>query len=276
MKRLAALVLTALASTPTSCLARPPNTLLICHNANCADPGTSDRDDNLDALSASLALRIDGRPVLDGAEIDSAWDAASGRCLFAHGPSPEAPDLSEATRLLAAHLSQPGDVSWNRERFYVKIELKPDVGSGNDHSLADAEHHADCMLDQLAVLEGAARGAGHALTVIFDSADPVLLRAITQRPRWTGKHTGEAVEVKFEVGFDSSVPSDFDLEVDILTVRWSEIDSGMRDEFAARGKDGLAWGRDPAPETLGKLVDLAPRYIGSNDALMMRRWLSGR
>ena len=224
MRRLTFLVLAAI---PTSCLARPPDALLICHNANCIEPGTSDRDDTLDALSASLALRMDGRPVIDGIEIDSAWDASSGRCLFAHGPSADAPDVKEATGRIAAHLSQAGDVAWNRERFVVKIELKPDVGSGRDHSPVDAERHADCMLDQLATLENAARAGGHALTVIFDSADPSLLRTITERPRFPGKRTGQFVEVKLEVGFDAEVPRD--LEADILTVRWAEIDSGMRD-----------------------------------------------
>jgi len=275
MRRFAVLAVAfAFAGTSTSCLERPPDALLVCHNANCAHPGTADRDDTMDALADSLALRIDGRPVVDGVEIDTAWDASSGRCLFAHGVEPGAPDLADAIRLVVAHLAQPGDVSWNRDRFIVKLELKPDVGSGNGHSALDAQRHGDCMLDQLATLEIASRTGGHALTVIFDSAAPELLRTITERPRWTGKRTGERVEVKFEVGFDAAVPPD--LEVDILTVRWAEIDSSLRDEFAARGKVALAWGRDPAPETFGKLSDLEPRYIGSNDALLMRRWLTGR
>jgi hypothetical protein len=262
------------AAASAGCARRPPDALLICHNANCANPGTADADDTMDALTSSLALEVDGRPALDGVELDSVWDRASGRCLFAHGADAAAPDFSEATRLVTDYLSRPGDVSWNRARFYVKIELKQEVDGGGDaHSAAEAASHADCMLDQLAVLEAAARAHDRALTVLFDSGEASLLLAITQRPRWPGKRTGEQVEVKLEVGYDSNVPSG--LEPDVLTIRWGAIDEGVRTELAARGKNVLAWGRDPSAATLADLAYLEPTFIGANDGVLVRRWLAG-
>jgi hypothetical protein len=271
--RLACALVCLLGALSAGCARRPPNALLICHNANCATPGTADADDEMGALVSSLALEVDGRPALDGVELDSVWDRASSRCLFAHGAGGGAPDFSEATKLVVDYLARTGDVSWNRERFYVKIELKQEVdGNGDAHSPAEAASHADCVLDQLAVLEAAARAGDRALTMIFDSGEASLLLAITQRPRWPGKRAGEQIEVKLEVGYDSSVPSG--LEPDVLTIRWGAIDDGVRTELAARGKNVLAWGRDPSAATLEDLAYLEPTFIGANDAALVRRWLA--
>lgn len=271
--RLVSACLCALAAVLAGCARPPPDALLICHNANCANPGTSDADDKMSALVSSLALEIDGRPAIDGVELDSVWDRASGRCLFAHGADAGAPDFSEATRLLVDHLGRAGDVSWNRARFYVKIELKQEVDAGGDaHSPAEAASHADCVLDQLAALEAAALAGDRSLTMLFDSGDPSLLLAITRRPRWPGKRVGERVEVRLEVGYDTTVPQG--LEPDVLTIRWGAIDDGARTELAARGKDVLAWGRDPSAATLADLAYLEPTFIGANDATLVRRWLA--
>jgi hypothetical protein len=266
-------VLAALACA-FACVHAPPTSLLICHNANCASPGTVDRDDKLASLEASLALRVDGRPVIDGVEIDNVWDSPSSRCLFAHGAGDPAPDLSEAVQRIVDHLAAEGPASWNGARFYVKIELKPGVDAdGHGHSAADASAHADCILDQLETLERVGVAHGRAITVLLDSAEPTLLLAITQRPRWPGKRPGGPFEVKLEVDYDTGVP--VGLEPDVLTIRWGAIDDSMRDDLAIRGKNVLSWGRDPSAATLSQLAYLSPTFIGSNDALLMRGWLEG-
>jgi hypothetical protein len=61
-----------------------PDPLVICHNSNCAEPTDVRRDDTLEGLRASLALEYNGRPVLDGMEMDSFWRASDDKCLYAH------------------------------------------------------------------------------------------------------------------------------------------------------------------------------------------------
>ncbi len=53
---------------------RPPS-LVICHNANCAEPADPERDDTIDALRESLTLERDGLPVFDGVELDTFFRA---------------------------------------------------------------------------------------------------------------------------------------------------------------------------------------------------------
>lgn len=257
-----------------ACVRAPKDALLICHNANCASPGTVDHDDELAALDASLALRVDGRPPFDGVEIDSVWDAASARCLFAHGAGVAAPDAAEATRRIAALLASDGPASWNGQRFYLKIELKPDVASdGRGHAPDEAIAHADCVLDQLATIEAVAGAHGRAVTALLDSANPTLLLVVTQRPRWPGKRAGGSFSIELEVDYDTKVPDG--LEPDVLTVRWGAIVESMRDDLRLRGKRVLSWGRAPSHANLSELAYLQPTYIGSNDALLVRAWLEG-
>lgn len=182
------------AASAFGCARAPASSLLLCHNANCASPGTVERDDDLGALDASLALRLDGRPPFDGVELDTVWDAGAGRCLFAHGAGTPAPLLSEATDRIATLLAGEAPASWNGARFYLKIELKPDVAAdGRAHSQAEAEAHADCVLDRLAEVERAAATRGRAVTALLDASDPTLLVTLTQRPRWPGKRAGGGV-----------------------------------------------------------------------------------
>ena len=57
-----------------------PDTLVICHNANCVEPTDPANDDTIPALRDSLALRIAGMPAIDGTEIDSFWRGSDGAC----------------------------------------------------------------------------------------------------------------------------------------------------------------------------------------------------
>jgi hypothetical protein len=53
-----------------------PRQIVICHNANCGEPTDPARDDTLPAFRESLALEDNGRPVIDGIELDSFWRGA--------------------------------------------------------------------------------------------------------------------------------------------------------------------------------------------------------
>src|SRR5688500_3488493 len=94
----------AAAAALAGCVDRPRDTRVMCHNANCVGPADPSRDDRLDSLAASLALTYDGRPLLDGVEIDVFWHGASARCLFAHDQNDVsgAADARDAARAIAA------------------------------------------------------------------------------------------------------------------------------------------------------------------------------
>src|SRR5688572_2548703 len=109
-----------------------PSPLVICHNSNCASPDTT-RDDTLDAMAESFALSFDGKPVLDGMEIDTFWDGAAGECIFAHDLDHDtATPALAAAQAIADHLATSPMPSHNGERFYAFIELKGYVGASFD------------------------------------------------------------------------------------------------------------------------------------------------
>ncbi|HEU5075566.1 MAG TPA: hypothetical protein VFU02_15345, partial [Polyangiaceae bacterium] len=116
------------------CLATPlggcdrPEVAVVCHNANCTNPVDPSRDDTVAALSASLALEDDGRPVLDGVEIDLLWSAGTNACLFAHDHAQARPDsAARVAELLAAHLEAPDARPSHGSPFYLKLDLKSAV-----------------------------------------------------------------------------------------------------------------------------------------------------
>lgn len=97
MKSSSALLVLAVAACD-----RPPS-LVICHNANCAEPADPERDDTLDALRESLALERDGLPVFDGVELDTFWRGADDSCLYAHDLDRDQTPALEPTAILAEY-----------------------------------------------------------------------------------------------------------------------------------------------------------------------------
>src|SRR5687768_15351077 len=81
-----------------------PSVRVICHNANCHGPTDPHSDDTIPALRASLALRYDDRPTIDGIEIDSFWVGADDTCVFAHDlDEPRTVPMTEAADEIAAY-----------------------------------------------------------------------------------------------------------------------------------------------------------------------------
>ena len=124
----------AIASTAALALALGacdrPNVLVVCHNSNCAEPADPDMDDTIVALRESLALRLDGGPVLDGIELDLFWRGADGVCLLAHDLAGGITDLaSDAATVVAGHLATAGELTAGGGPLNVFIELKAHVGA---------------------------------------------------------------------------------------------------------------------------------------------------
>lgn len=266
MRRLAGLAVASIGCIGAS---KP---LLICHNANCAEGATAEADDTLDALRASLALRMPGGEVaFDGLELDSVWDRRLGRCTFAHAPDPGAPDLAEATQLVAAHVaaSAPGlaaHASLASAAFYLKIELKTDVGGGASHTPDEVAAHVACVTTAARAVVTAGLASHNVVVPIFDSKDPRLLAAIGP----TGCAADLGRDCLFETGWGTSLPPGFTAQ--IFTLSWYDDPDTItwdpgRGGTSTGGSPGglLIWARSPSLADLHAMLGLEPAYIGVNN-----------
>jgi hypothetical protein len=253
-----------------------PRALIICHNGNCYGHTDPFLDDTLQALRRSLALRWNGEPLLDGVELDSLWDPENSRCAFAHDPARAATSFGavEAATEVAQHLRDTA-AEVGARRFYVKLEMKP-VSGPDGAPLTDeqASAHADCAIDMYDVMAAAAAETGRRLTVFFESTDPGLALLVTQRPRYPGKNEGADVQSGIIVPIDADPPED--LDVDAVTIEWTEIGPERADEFRelrSRGIDLIVWMYD-ADIAVFESLDLArPTFVTTNEAALVREWL---
>ncbi|MBL9018784.1 MAG: hypothetical protein JNL83_31650 [Myxococcales bacterium] len=253
----------------------PYEPIVICHNANCAGTGRH-ADDSIEGLSESLALRLDGRSILDGVELDTYlyWDGAASHCLFAHDdrdPGASATPL-EAAAIVAEHLGAAG-AAWNGERFYLKIELKPTV-AGVDlfHTGAQLHQHAECAIDAVAA---AVESPSIPVTVIFDSTseclhDEVVLRlaqpkyqSLVDRDDLTFEYSGPLVPTR------QCIP----VPLDIRTVR---VES-WRDNSLGGLRPIMVWLDAGADNTEALKINryLRPEYIATSRAQFVRGWITG-
>jgi hypothetical protein len=276
-------VVLALAFAGTGVACTRPDPLLICHNANCAGPPNPSQDDTIDALRSSLALRHDGRPLLDGVEIDVFWHAAVRRCLFAHDlERADSPEAMEAAQVIASYLGSRDDIAWNGDRFTIRMELKGFVGTSyrDEHTEAQAREHASCALDLLDVFDEAAERESRRLVVVFDSSSPRVLRALTAHERWPGKRRGQRVELRLSADFVDSTPSGLALQklssfppVDDVVFHAGWIDDGHYQAFLSMDVDMTLWMFSATAEAFDAIERLDPDAVLTSEAPLMRRWI---
>jgi hypothetical protein len=265
-----------------------PDVIVMCHNTNCVGPPDPSRDDNMESLRASLALTYQGRPMLDGMELDIFWHGAAnegqGRCILAHdiGFADGAAAAQEAAREIGAYLERSAVASYNGQRFYVRFELKGQVGSyGEEHSPEQLRQHADCALELLALLDESATRGGHALRVIFDSSEPAVLDALLTSPAWPGRSTATGVEIRLSADFVDSTPSGLALQylddfprVDDVVFHSDWIREGHYQAFRSLGLDLTVWMFSATSTTFDAIERLEPEAVLTSEAPLMRRWLS--
>jgi hypothetical protein len=265
---------------------RRPQAVLVCHNANCAHATDPFRDATLAALDDSLALTYLDRPAFDGIELDTVWDAGSGRCRFAHDFE-HATDATgaEAADRVAAYLAGAGagdGVSWSGDRFFVKIELKDTVSAtGAPHSSADLAAHYACALDMYGRIATAAVAGGHELEIGFESqAD--LVRGLVAHPGWPGKEPQAGVHVRLisNARYGGIRPDDLTAlrgnladGIDILSFHASRIPDGEQQSYLALDVTVMLWMLDAALETFYAMEAYQPAYVVTNEAILFRRWM---
>lgn len=257
-----------------------PSPIVVCHNANCASSDVS-RDDTLDALAESLALAFDGKPVLDGVELDTFWDGEQDRCLFAHELGDAAVTLATtAAQAVADHLATAPVVAWNGERFYAFIELKGFVGRSFDdrHTAEQFVQHADCALEVAQIIAAGAKQGGHAITIGFIAGVPRHHETLTTRPGWTALATEPDVELiligDIFAPFSSLVPelADFRVPLDAVEYHPDYMTVERRSTYESLDIDLVQWSFVTTTEAFDAITRWEPKFAISNEALLLRRW----
>jgi hypothetical protein len=264
--------------------------VVICHNANCAEPANPDDDDTPEALDASLALLgQDGRPAFDGLEIDTFWHGAEGTCLFAHDLNPPVSTvLADApVRRIAAHLGARAEgglpLTRTAERFTLLIELKGHSGpkKSEKHTPAERTSHAACAVEIGALLKQLADD-GYPLEVVYTSFDPLLLADLKASPGFDALST-ERFRVR--IGILQGIPKPLDsqtvplsefpesLGADLVSVHPHWTTKAERQAFASRGLELGYWMFSLVPETLDAIRTHRPSYVTTGEARAFDAWL---
>ena len=266
---------------------------IICHNANCVEPANPDEDDTVASLTASLKLVDEAdRPLIDGLEIDTFWDGARERCLFAHdlNDPDSATDAPVATGLINAHLDARGQRPLTRQGgpFAVFIELKGHVGPSKAevHSPEQRRSHAACALALASELERAAQARDRPVEVSFTSFDPALLQALVSDQAWPALAASPWASLKLGllVGIPkpldsqtkplSSVPPELKLDMVSAHPHWVQ-----RATLAAIGASGWElnlWMFSAVPETYDAIRRYEPQSITTSEARTLAGWLDQR
>lgn len=257
-----------------------PHVLVICHNSNCVEPTDPENDDTLEALHESLAVEIDGKPVIDGTEIDLFWRASDDTCLFAHDLAGGRTELaSEAAHAVATHLGEPGDITSHGAPFSVFIELKPFVDPDEvvRHTPEQLARHAGCAWTTYTTISDAAVAAGRDIDVYFASFGPELLRAmIAARP----------ASVPFEPRYEAfyGVPHPLDnatvpldqyrgIPISLVEMHPQWIVDSQYEGLISSGIEVGFFMFSATVETFAAIEQYEPTIVNTSEATLMRRWL---
>ena len=114
-----------------------PHVLLICHNSNCAEPTDPQEDDTISAMNKSLALTVEGKPAIDGLEVDLFWRASDDTCIFAHDLETAGTDLAtQAADAVAFHITTAPQLTFGGGNFQMFVELKDSGRLSSSHEAA--------------------------------------------------------------------------------------------------------------------------------------------
>ena len=272
MKRSSAILLLALAACDR------PRSLVICHNANCAEPADPERDDTLEALGESLALEHDGLPVFDGIELDTFWRGADDICLYAHDLDRDQTPALEPTTLLADYFARSGPIG-HGDTFYVAVELKSHVSADKTdlHSDEQLVLHATCAWQVYTSIADAAVANDRDVVMVFEAFNPALLRAVLDQ-------TPATLPIAVEYSAIQGIPHPLDNQTRKLSayrglpLTYVELhDQWILDsQYEAIRSLGLQISMfmfSATTETFAVIEQYRPKLIFTSEATLMRRWL---
>lgn len=256
---------------------RPPS-LVICHNANCAEPADPERDDTIEALQESLLLERDGLPVFDGIELDTFWRGADNVCLYAHDLDRDQTPALEPTAILADYFARPGPIG-HGDTFYVAVELKSHV-SADKTELHDADQlvlHAECAWQVYGAIADAAVANDRDVVMIFEAFNPALLRAVIDQ-------TPAVLPLAVEYSAIQGVPAPLDnqtrsldeyrgLPLSYVELHDQWILDAQYEAIRSLGADIAIFMFSATAETFAVIEQYRPKLIFTSEATLMRRWL---
>lgn len=257
-----------------------PESLVICHNANCVEPTDPEADDTLAALAESLSLTFGGRPLLDGVEIDSFWKGDEDICLYAHDlDNAERVPAEEVAIALADHFAGQGPLTYSGQPFQVFIELKGSVGTSESdkHSPEQRDLHAACAWRMYDIIADAAVDESREVEVVFTSFEPALLVALRlQEP------PEPAVRVRFGAIQGIPVPLDGQTHslgdyaesgIELVEMHPGWMLDGQFEAVRSAELEVVFWMFEATAEIFAAIDRYEPGMIETSEARLMRGWL---
>ncbi len=260
-----------------------PHPLLVCHNSNCAEPTDPANDDSLAALAESLALEVDGKPAIDGIEIDLFWRGSDDTCIFAHDIEQNADRTelaSDAAAMLATHIATAPALTYAGGRFQVFVELKDyvDAGTSRHHTPEQRHRHAACAWDVYATIAQAAQGRGIAIDFYFGSFGPEMLTEVIRQ-------TPAALPFPPRYETYSGVPRPLDSEtrplgdyagipITLVEMHSQWITDDAYEALLAAHIDVGFFMFSATVEHFAAIEQYEPSIVNTSEALLLRRWLA--
>jgi hypothetical protein len=259
-----------------------PDVLVICHNSNCVEPTKPENDDTIPALRDSLALTIQGRPAIDGTELDSFWRASDGACLFAHDLDAErTTPISDAAAELAAHISAGGPLTYTDGKpFRVFFELKAHVGvdKSERHTPEQITLHARCAWSVYeAIATASATRQDGEVEFVFSSFEPKLLAEVLALEP-------DSTPITYKLDAFYGIPKPLDSEtrpldeyaglpIDIVEIHPQWIHDAQYEGLLSQNVEVLFWMFSATVETFAAIEQYEPEMVVTSEANLMRRWL---
>ncbi len=272
MKSISALMLLAVVGCDR------PHALVICHNANCAEPADPERDDTLAALGESLALERDGLPVFDGVELDTFWRGADDMCLYAHDLDRDQTPALEPTLVLAEYFARSGPIG-HGDTFYVAVELKSHVSADTTdlHTAEQLVLHATCAWQVYGAIADAAVANDRDVVMVFEAFNPALLRAVIDQ-------TPASLPIAVEYSAIQGVPAPLDnqtrsldkyrgLPLTYVELHDQWILDGQYEAVRSLGVQLAMFMFSATSETFAVIEQYRPKLVFTSEATLMRRWL---
>lgn len=272
------IILVSAIALVAGCADDRPAAQLICHNANCGEPADPARDDTIDALRESLALEIDGAPVIDGLEVDTFYRAADDACLYAHDLDRDQTPALEPAQVIAEYFARPGPIS-HGGRFEILLELKSHVSADKTdrHTPEQADRHAACAWQLYDIIAAAAVANQRDVLLQFEAFNPQLLRAVIAR-----QPAGLAIPIRF--GAIQGVPKPLDnqtyplsdyagVPIDVVEFHAQWIRDTQYEAVRSLGLDLAVFMFSATVETFAVIEQYRPTVIVTSEARLLRRWL---
>jgi hypothetical protein len=260
-----------------------PHVLLICHNSNCAEPTDPKEDDTLEALHKSLALSVEGKPAIDGIEVDLFWRGSDNTCIFAHDIEFNTGTelATQAADAIAFHITTAPQLTFGGGNFQMFLELKDFVDAEKTvhHTPEQRSMHAACAWDFYARIEQAAAARGVDVDFFFGSFGPEMLKeVIAQTPPGIAPNQLPRYESYYGVPKpldpETRPLSDYaGIPITLVEMHSQWITDDEWEALLTQNIEVAFFMFDATVEHLAAIEQYEPTMVNTSEAILMRRWL---